>query len=174
MATDYIPLNLMGFVPPDGSSGNASPQPDRAKSSASAPSLHFNRLLFDATTKEYLYYQLYMPANYASGPVLKMKFQANATTGNVVWGARLGAITAGDAETPQEKALATAQTTTVSVNTTEANREIDISLTISNVDGLAAGDSAYLQIFRDADNASDTCSVDAALLAQAMLEYTTI
>lgn len=172
MATGYIPIYVLGYTPPDGSTGNASAQPDRVKSSASAPSIHFNRLLFDASTDEHAYFAIPIPGNYASSPVLKLKWQANATTGNVVWGARIGAITAGDAETPQEKALATAQTTTTSVNTTEANREIETTITITNTDSVAAGDSAYLLIYRDADNASDTCSVDAAML-NSTLEYTT-
>jgi hypothetical protein len=172
MATGYIPINVLGHTPPDGSTSNAAPQIERVKSSASAPSLHFNRLLFDASTDEHAYFQIPIPGNYASSPVLKIKWQANATTGNVVWGARLAAITAGDTDTPQEKALATAQTTTTSVNTTEANREVETSITITNTDSVAAGDSAYLLIYRDADNASDTCSVDAAMLG-AVLEYVT-
>lgn len=174
MATGTIPLPMAAATPPDGSASNAAPQPQRVKGSETAPAKHYLAYAFDAATDEHLWFAFRMPADYASGPVLKLLWQTNDTgaTESCVWGCRLGAVTPADADTPNEHASATAQTTTTDINTTEANRLIETSITISNADSVAAGDLVFLLIYRDADNASDDLSSDALLIA-ASLEYTT-
>jgi hypothetical protein len=135
--------------------------------------LHFVQLLFDPTTDEHAYWTFRMPANYASGPVLKLQWKANATTGDVVWVGRLAAITPADADTPNEKALASANSTTTSVNATEARRLVETSITLTNADNVAAGDEVTLLVHRDADNGSDTLNSNDAELVTVTLEYTT-
>lgn len=172
MATGYISLPIPGGTPPDGSTSNISAQPQRTKSSATAPALHFTELLFDASTIEWWYWQIQVPGDYSSSPVLRLKWKANATTNSVVWGCRLGATTAGDTDTPNEHAMATANTATTAVNATEARRLVETSITLTNADSMAANDMLWVGIYRDASNGSDTCTVDAELVG-ATIEYTT-
>lgn len=172
MATGTIILPIPGGTPPDGSASNASAQPQRTKSSASAPSPIFTELLFDPGTDEHWWWAFRMPADYASGAVAKLQWKANATSNSVVWVARLAAVTPADTDTPNEHASAAANSATTSVNTTEARRLVETSITLTNADSVAAGDMVNLLIHRDADNGSDSCTVDAELVAVS-IEYTT-
>ena len=173
MATGTILLPIIGAVLPDGSTNNAAAQFERIKSSASAPSLHFVQLLFDPTTDEHAFWAFRMPANYASGPVLKLQWKGNATTGNVVWVGKLAAVTPADTDTPNEKALGADNSATTGVNGTEARRLVETSITLTNADSVVAGDWVVLCVFRDANNASDTLNSNDAELVAVSLEYTT-
>lgn len=172
MATGTIICSIPGGTPPDGSSSNASAQPDRIKSSGASPSPVFSQLLFDPSTDEHWMWTFRMPGDYASAPVLKLQWKANATSNSVVWAARLAAITPADVDTPNEKASGSANSATTAVNATEARRLVETSITLTNADSVAAGDWVCLTVYRDADNGSDNCSVDAELVAVS-LEYTT-
>lgn len=172
MTTGTIILPIGGAVLPDGSTSNNPAQFQRTKSSASAPVYHFVELLFDPTTEESAYWAFRMPENYASAPVAKLQWKANATSNSVVWGVQLAAITPSDADTPNEHALATTNTATTSVNATEARRLVETSITLTNADSLAAGDWLAVRVYRVAGDGSDTCTVDAELIAVS-LEYTT-
>lgn len=157
---------------PDGSSSNAAPQMSRRKGSETAPAKHLLTVDFDASTDEHLWWVFTMPQNYASGPIVRLQWMANATSGSVVWGSQIGATTPADADTPLEHALGAATTATTAANTTEARRLVETTITLANLDGLAAGDLAYLLVYRDANNGSDTCTVDAELVG-CSLDYTT-
>ncbi len=172
MATATINLPPSSGVLPDGSSGNAAPALTRRQGSESNPKKHFITADFDASTDEHLWFYFRMPANYASAPLVKILWMANATSGNVVWGSRLGAVTPADADTPIEHAEAAATTATTGVNATEARRLVETSITLANLDSVAPGDLVFLLVYRDADNGSDTCSVDTELINVA-LDYTT-
>lgn len=172
MATGSILLSIAGATPPDGSTNNAAPEIIRVKGSASAPAPHFVEARFDAAADEHLWWQFRMPSDYASAPVVKLQWKANATANSCVWGCRLGAVTPADTDTPNEHATATAQTTTTATNTTEARRLNETSITITNTDSVAAGDWVALLVYRDADNGSDNLAVDAELVA-VTLDYTT-
>lgn len=172
MATGSILLPVVGAILPDGSTNNAAAQFQRTKSSAAAPSLHFVELLFDPATDEHAYWNFRMPANYASDPVLKLQWKANTTSNSVVWVGKLAAVTPSDTDTPNEKALGSDNSATTAVNATEARRLVETSITLTNADSVAAGDWVTLCVFRDANNASDNCTVDAELVAVS-IEYTT-
>ena len=172
MATGQILLPVSGAIPSDGSTTNAAPEPIRVKGSAAAPAPHFVEQRFDPSTDEHLQFSFRMPQDYASGPVLKLLWKASVTANSVVWGSRLSAITPADVDTPNEHAFATANTATTAANTTEARRLVETSITLTNADSVAAGDLVILQVYRDADNASDGVTVDAELVAVS-LEYTT-
>lgn len=172
MATGTIILPIPGGTPPDGSTNNASAQLDRIKSSGAAPSPTFSQLLFDPSTDEHWFWTFRMPVNYASGPVAKLQWKANATSNSVVWCVSLAAITPADTDTPNEKASATTNTATTAVNSTEARRLVETSITLTNADSVAANDWVCVTVFRDANNGSDNCSVDAELVAVS-IEYTT-
>lgn len=172
MATGTLSFQADAGTPPDGSSGNACPAFTRRQGTESNPKKHFVTADFDASTDEHLYFSFRVPANYASGPVAKLLWMANATSGNVVWVARVSATTPSDADTPVEHASAAANSVTTGVNATEARRLVESSITLTNADSIAAGDLCVLMIHRDADNGSDTCSVDAELINVAF-EYVT-
>jgi hypothetical protein len=177
MTTGSIILPVLGAILPDGSTNNAAPQYQRTKgsaaSSSSVPASFFAQLLFDPSTNQHAFFSFRMPTDYASGPVIKLQWGANATTGNVVWEARLGVVNPGDVDTPNEHALAAANSVTTAVNATEARRLVESSITMTNADSLGAGKLVILMVKRDAANASDTCTASSELSA-CTLEYTTV
>lgn len=172
MATGTIILPIAGAVLPDGSASNSAAQFQRTKSSAAAPAAHFVELLFDPSTEEACYFSFRLPTDYSSSPVLKLQWKANQASNAVVWGCQVSATTPADADTPNEHALATTNTVTDNCNATEARRLVESSITLTNADSMAAGDFITLRIYRVAANGSDTCTVDAELVA-ASFEYTT-
>lgn len=175
MATGSILLTPGSAVLPDGTTNNASPAMSRIQSSfaaaANAPKVHFLSLDFDPSTDEHCFFIFRLPGDYTSSPVLKIQWIANATANAVVWVCKIGAVTPGDADTPIEHAQAADNSVTTNVNTTEAYRLTESSITLTNADSLAAGDLIMITVFRDATSGSDTCTVDARLIS-ATLEYT--
>jgi hypothetical protein len=175
MATGSILLTPGSAVLPDGSASNAAPAISRQQSTAANPKPHFLTLDFDASADEHAWWIVHAPADYASAGTVKIDWFANATTGTCRWGVKIGAVTAGDADTPLEHAMATATTAGTATNATEANRLNSTSIDCSsNLDSLAAGDLLMILIYRDGDGTSgtDDLSVDAKLAAAAF-EYTT-
>jgi hypothetical protein len=170
VATSRILIPLQAAIPPDGSGTNKAAQLEVWRSTAADPKPFAMRANFDPGTAEWLWFAFRMPGDYVSGGALKLSWMTNAITGSVVWGARVGAITPADVDTPMEHAIAAAATTTTAANATEARRLVETSVTLT-MDSAAAGDYIMLGIFRDAANGSDTLSVDAELLAIAF-EYT--
>lgn len=174
MATGTVILDVASATPPDGSTGNAGPSLGRVIGTESNPKKFYLTAAFDPGTDEHLWWNFRMPADYASGGTIKILWYSNDTGASetCVWGARLGAVTPADADTPIEHAEAAATTTSTDVNTTEANRLIETSITLANLDSVAAGDLVFIVIYRDADNGSDDLTSD-ALLVTASFEYTT-
>lgn len=168
MATGYINLPMLSLKPDI----DAPPQLTSIESTASEPNPEWLGWAFDGTAAEYLHAQLRMPGDYGSAPVLKLQWQLNAITNAVVWTGRIAAITPSDAETPNEKAAGTINQQATNVNTTEANRLTETTVTLTNADSLAAGDLVDLIIGRLPTDAGDTSTVDAVLLS-AELSYTT-
>lgn len=162
MTTATIGLPTASATMADGTASNAAPQYRRIPGTDTSPHKVLIVLDFDPSTQESCFFIFTMPQNYASAPVLRVQWMANATSGNVIWGAQLGAITPADADTPIEHAGAAATTATTNVNATEANRLTQSTITFANLDSVAAGDLVVIRLYRDA--ATDTCSVDAALV----------
>lgn len=126
---------------------------------------HYLTLDFDgAGNLESCYWTFRLPDNYSSDGTLKIQWHANATSNAVKWQAQVGAITPADADTPLEHAFASAATVTTNVNTTEARRLTESSITLT-MDSAAAGDFIELMLFRDSADGSDTCTVDAEVAA---------
>jgi hypothetical protein len=87
-----------------------------------------------------------------------------ASTGNIIWGAAIAAITPdSDSQDVETDSLATANTVTDSHLGTTGQRLHRCSITVSNLDSLAAGDDVRMRIYRDADDGSDTMTGDAIL-----------
>lgn len=177
MATGTILLWPGSLTLPDGTTGNAFAQAQIVKSSGTAPtngsSLFLTELLFDGTTDEHVLFGFTMPSDYASGGALKLNWKRASGTAaaNVVWKGAVAAITPGGTEVPNSKALNTVATTTTAAGTTsQALQTTAITLTM---DSAAAGDSVWIMLGRDADNAADTLNAVDAQVASVWFEYTT-
>lgn len=173
MATGTILLSPGSATLPDDSTGNLAPAILRFQGTEANPKKHFLVISYDGGgRKELAWWSFRMPTDYSSGGILKIQWMANTTSGNVVWSVQLGAITAGDADTPMEHASAAATGSgAVGVNATEARRLGETSITLGNLDSVAANDLVFLTIWRDSADGSDTCTADAELVG-ASFEYT--
>lgn len=173
MATGYILLSPGAATLPDGSTNNIPCGVTRRQGSQATRKVHALTLDFDgAGAVEGAWWVFEVPGDYASGGTLEILWTANTTSAqNVKWQAQVGAITPADADTPLEHALAAAATVTTSVNTTEANRLVTSSITLT-MDSAAANDLIELVLFRDSGDGSDTCTVDASVWS-CTFSYTT-
>lgn len=137
---------------------------------ANAPALtQVNRrfaLAYDAATDETAFWTLAAPQGLTGALTLVVSYiMASATANNVVWAAQVEAVTDGDTvDLDAATSFDTANTATDAVPGT-AGYLGQASITLTNADGIAAGDYVRIAIFRDADNASDTATGDAYLLA---------
>jgi len=135
----------------------------------------FAALVFDQSTDKTCYF-FFESTAYASGNVTaRIKWEAaSGTSGDVIWAGQLACITANtDTQDIETKAFATATTVTDSHLGTTAKRLHEITLTLSNLDSIAAGDWVVLKFYRDADAAGDTLAADARLIAL-QVEYSDV
>jgi hypothetical protein len=158
---------------PDGTAGNAAPGLLVLKGTATAPAPYRLRLRFDAVTEQWCTFGgLRVPADYASAPVAYVQFQMDtATTGSVVWGVQVAAVTPGDAVTVAAKPFAAVNTATVTVPGT-AGYVGEATIPLTNNDGMAAGDELVFRLARVAADAADTAAGFAYVSAFAVA-YTT-
>lgn len=129
---------------------------------------------FDAATDEAATWK-FRADNYGSGNLtLDIYWYAeNATSGNVVWEAQISAITPDtDSQDISTDALATLNYVQDTHLGTTSKRIHKCTITISNLDSLAAGDIVHIRIARDANgtNATDDMANDAAFI-MAELSY---
>lgn len=122
-------------------------------------------LAFDASTEEAAFVR-FRASHYGSGNLtVDFDWYADtATSGAVVWGAAIAAITPGDSQDVETDSLATAATTTTSHLGTTGQQLHRTSVTVSSLDSLAADDHVAMWFYRDADNGSDTMTGDAILV----------
>lgn len=129
-------------------------------------------LAYDAAADEAAFWHL-RAINYGSGNLtVKVLWYADtASSGDVIWGVQLAAITANtDTQDVETKSLATANTATDTHLGTTGQRLHEIDVTVSNLDSLANGDEVWLRIYRDADAGGDTMTGD-AILVGAVVSY---
>lgn len=132
---------------------------------------HF-KLLGDATTGESGAWQFRLPSNYSSSPVLKIQYtMVSATTGGVALDASVDAVSDGDSQDVDTETYDTKNTGTATVPGTAGYLD-EISIPLTNNDGMAAGDFAKIKLARDPANGSDTATGDIEIIAVS-LEYTT-
>jgi hypothetical protein len=176
IATGTILLPIAGAIPSDGSASNGAPAIQRVQGTEANPKKHYLIAAFDAAADEHLTWTFRLPSDYASAPIVELLWESNDTgaTESAVWGARWGAVTPADADTPIEHAAAAASVTTTDVNATEARRLLTTSIALANTDSAAAGDLINLIVYRDGDGTggTDDLTSDANLTAAA-LTYTT-
>ena len=124
-------------------------------------------LSYDATTEEKAYWQ-FKASSYGSGNLtLVLRWYADtASANNVVWGCRLAAITPDtDTQDVETDGFATQQTVIDSHLGTTGQRIHTCSITISNLDSIAADDECWLEISRvGTDAVNDTMTGDAILI----------
>lgn len=121
---------------------------------------------FDAATDETAYWTGIAPQGLTGTITVVVTYaMASATSGNIYWQAALEAISDGDAtDTDSATSFDTANSGNGAVPGTAGYID-QISITMTNADSIAAADYFRLSVNRDADNASDTATGDAYLLA---------
>ena len=133
--------------------------------SVSGTNFPVNSLCFDASTSETVYFR-FIARNYLSGNLtIRVRWYADtATSGAVVWGASLAAISAGDATNMETKAFATEQLSSASTASATTHGPVEATITLSNLDSLASLDDATLRIARKTADAGDTMAGDAQVV----------
>lgn len=129
-------------------------------------------LAFDAATAETVYFP-FRAVNYGSGNVtVRVYWYADtATSGDVLWGASLAAISPNtDTQDIETKAFATEVTQLDSHLGTTGQRLHSIDITVNQLDSIAAGDWCVLRLARKAADGTDTMTGD-ALVVGLDLEY---
>ena len=124
-------------------------------------------LAFDASTEESAFFR-FPAVRYGSGNLsVQVDWYADsATSGNVIWGAQIAAITPNtDTQDVETDSFATAATSTDTHLGTTGQRLHRITVTVSSLDSLTADDDVLLRFYRDADAAGDTLSGDALVTA---------
>lgn len=131
-------------------------------------------LAYDATTDEAAFWKV-LAVSYGSGNLtLTLYWYADtATSASVVWEAQIAAITPDtDTQDVETDGLATLNFVQDTHLGTTGQRVHQCSITISNLDSLAASDLVFVRIARDANgtSATDDMAGDAILLG-AQLSY---
>lgn len=123
---------------------------------------------FDAGTDESAIFKAVLPRNYAGGGITAYLHWAasSATSGDVIWNVAFERIGEGQQDIDAD-GFASAQAGTATAPGTSGNVDIQ-AITFTNgaqMDSVAVGELFRLKVTRDADNASDTMTGDAELIA---------
>jgi len=155
----HIPLSLLAAIAP---LSLTPPALTQVESSGAAPEPNWFVYNMDATSDEGLQWNFIVPPLYGTSAVLKVKYcKAAGTTGAVVFGARIAAVS--DGEVLISKTFGDVNTVTDTVPST-AGYVATAEISMVKVDGMAAGDFATLYLYRDADNGSDNTTGDVGLI----------
>lgn len=127
------------------------------------------KLLFDTTTSELVYWAFRLPENYSSAPVLKVQYTAaSATSGTFGVSVSIMAVSDGDSQDVDVESYDTANSPTASTVPGTAGHLDEISATLTNNDGMVAGDLVFIRLAR---NIADTATGDIEVRAVSF-EYT--
>jgi hypothetical protein len=131
-------------------------------------------LAFGSTSSEIVFWK-FSPAGYGSGnitcDIVWYADTSTTATHGVAWQVALAAITPGvDTTNVESKSLATSQTGTTDLGSTNAQKLMKTTITISNLDSIAAGDEAWLSLTRLPGNAADDLTGD-AIVTSVRLSY---
>lgn len=144
--------------------------------SAEFPSTNFPQILlsnrrpvlaFDATTSETCYWTAAAPTGITGTWTAVISYaMASATTGGVAFDIQVEAITSGDAiDTDATTSFDTANTGTDAGVPGTAGYMEQISVTLTNMDSVAAADYLRFSLARAVANATDTATGDAYVFA---------
>ncbi len=123
-------------------------------------------LAFNDTTEESCYFQ-FPAVNYGSGNItVRLRWYADtASTNGVVFGASIAAITPNsDSQDIETDGLATENTGSDTHIGTTGQRLHDMTITVSNLDSIAADDWCVLKLARKVANGSDTMTGDCCVV----------
>jgi hypothetical protein len=143
--------------------------------SAEFPSANFPQLLtvnerpalgFDASTDETAYWTLVAPQGLTGTMTAVLTLMGNAAgTNSTYWEVAVEAITSADAtDLDAATSFDTVNTGNTAMPTTQGHI-VQLSITMTNQDSVAAADYLRISVTRDANNASDNFAADAYLLA---------
>jgi hypothetical protein len=119
---------------------------------------------FDDTTDESAVFVGIIPEAASLGSGLKIRLHwmsTNQTSNNVVWDVSLERMTT-DLDSDSFDTIASG---TAAANTTQSGILTVTEITLTTIDSVTAGDGYRLKVTRDANNASDTMTGDAELIA---------
>lgn len=129
-------------------------------------------LAFDASTEEACYFP-FAAINYGSGNLtIRIKWYADTASANgITFGASLAAITPNtDTQDIETKAFATENTASDTHLGTTGQRLHEFTITVSNLDSVAAGDWCVLKLARKVADAGDTMTGDCQVV-EVDIEY---
>lgn len=116
---------------------------------------------FDQSTDEFAQFMMPMPKSWNEGTLSAIFIWTASATGNVVWGIQAVAISNDD---PVDAAFGTAVTVTDSVTASGDLMESAETGAMTVGGSPAELDLVVFQVYRDADNGSDTLAADAKLI----------
>lgn len=117
---------------------------------------------FDPDADEFAQFMVPMPESWDEGTVTAKFLWTAGATGDVIWSMQAVAISNDD---PLDAAFGAAQSVTDSVTAADDLMISDETAAITIGGSPAAGDLVVFQVYRDADNVSDTLAADAKLIA---------
>jgi len=128
-------------------------------------------LAFDQTTSETVYFQ-FPAVNYGAGNLtVTVQWYSSATSGAVVWGGSIAAMTPNvDTTSIETKAFATENVSASDTVSTSSKALNETSFTISNLDSMSSTDWCVLRLARKTADAGDTMAAD-ALVVQVGIDY---
>lgn len=132
-------------------------------------------LAFDASTDEAVVWTFRMPENFASGLTAKIQWSGAASTTvthTVRWAVEVMAVVPETGGAMDSDGFATSNEADDDILGTTAKRLQEVSITLTNDDGVAPDDYVAIRLARNADHANDDLNEDAWLWAVS-LEYTT-
>lgn len=136
------------------------------ESSASSPKANWLELSFPSTSDAYINWRRILPSSIGATATLRLYgYMATATTGNIGFGVRLGAISSGDSGVTS-KAFATTNLGSQAVPAV-AGTAFTLDITISNQDSMTGDDEVVIALYRNtavASNASGICYITNAKL----------
>jgi hypothetical protein len=123
-------------------------------------------LAYDASTQETAYWTFIAPQALSGTMYAVLSLIGNAAgTNSTYWEVAVEAVTSADAtDLDSATSFETVNTGNVAMPSTQGHM-VQLSITLSNKDSIAAGDYVRISVARDADNASDNFAADAYLLA---------
>lgn len=153
------------YLPPEGAQYLSSAFPQFVKNNGT--NFPVSGLAYDASSAETAYWKL-EPVNYGSGnitcDVLWYADTSTTSTHGVAWEVAIAAITpSSDTTNVETKAFATAQSASTDLGSTDAQKLVKTTVTISNLDSVAAGDEVWLKVTRLVSDGADDLTGDAVL-----------
>jgi len=123
-------------------------------------------LAYDASTQESAYWTFAAPQGWSGTGTAVLSLIGNAAgTNSTYWEVAAEAITSADAtDLDSATSFDTVNTSNVAMPATQGHM-VQVSVTLTNADSIAAADYVRISVARDADNGSDNFAADAYLLA---------